>query len=356
MPISRRIQLALLFSTLIGGMLFAYLFYSHTGSFYLDRQDYRHLVFAWALSNLAGLGMFLLSRWLNQMAPWHLATALRFLIELVVLALFTGLLTAAAGRLYLLALDISPASFYQAYHDPLIKGMILGVVILFIYTILDFTWYTYNQYAALQIEQVKRTSTQLELQLEVLKSQLSPHYLFNSLNTISSLMYQDPEKAEEFIRKLAHTYQYVMATQEQPLVPLHEEIRFLQAYFFLLKARFEQAVHLSLDLPRRALNSKIPPLTLQLLLENAVKHNAPTDEAPLFVRIYLSDKNHLAVRNNILAGGSRLQSFKVGLDNIRLRYQYYAQAAISVVKSDEFVVELPLLYPHPSLYPQASRL
>jgi two-component system, LytTR family, sensor kinase len=349
MQITRRIQLAFLFSTLTGGILFLYLFYSLQGNFRLEPRDYRHLFLALVLSNLAGLGLFFLSRFLNRMAPWHLATALRFLIELVVMALFTALLTGAALRLYLWLLDISPTHFYEAYHDPLIKLLILGVVIILIYTILDFTLYTYNQYAALQIEQVKITSTQLALQLEVLKSQLSPHYLFNSLNTISSLMYQDPEKAEQFIRKLAHTYQYILATQEQKLVPLSEEIKFLQAYFFLLKARFEGAVHLSLDLPRRALNSKIPPLTLQLLLENAVKHNAPTDDSPLYVRIYLSDKNHLTVSNNILAGGSRLQSFRVGLDNIRMRYQYYAQAAISVVKGESFVVELPLLYPQTTL-------
>jgi two-component system, LytTR family, sensor kinase len=349
MHLTRRIQLAFLFSTLTGGVLFLYLFYSLEGSFQLGPRDYRHLLFAFLLSNLAGLGLFFLSRFLNRMAPWHVATALRFFVELVVMALFGALLTLAALRGYLWLLGTSPAHFYQVYHDPLIKLVILGVVIIFIYTILDFTWYTYNQYAALQIEQVKVTSTQLVLQLEVLKSQLSPHYLFNSLNTISSLMYQDPEKAEQFIRKLAHTYQYIMATQEQQLVPLGEEIKFLQAYFFLLKARFEDAVHLSLDLPRRTLSSKIPPLTLQLLLENAVKHNAPTDEAPLYVRIYLSDKNLLTVSNNILAGGSRLQSFRVGLDNIRLRYQYYAQAAISVVKGEDFVVQLPLLYPQTSL-------
>jgi sensor histidine kinase YesM len=330
-------------------MLFLYLFYSVEGSFQLDQRDYRHLFFALLLSNVAGLGLFFLSRFLNRMAPWHLATALRFFMELVVLALFTALLTLVALRAYLWLLGIRLEHFYQAYHDPLVKLLILSVVIIFIYTILDFTLYTYNQYAALQIEQVKVTSTQLALQLEVLKSQLSPHYLFNSLNTISSLMYQDPEKAEQFIRKLAHTYQYIMATQDQKLVPLSEEIKFLQAYFFLLKARFEEAVHLSLELPRRTLHSKIPPLTLQLLLENAVKHNAPTDDSPLYVRIYLSDKNQLTVSNNILAGGSRLQSFRVGLDNIRLRYQYYAQAAISVVKGEHFVVELPLLYPQTPL-------
>jgi two-component system, LytTR family, sensor kinase len=158
-------------------------------------------------------------------------------------------------------------------------------------------------------------------------------------------MYQDPEKAEQFIRKLAHTYQYIMATQDQKLVSLNEEIKFLQAYFFLLKARFEEAVHLSLDLPRRTLSSKIPPLTLQLLLENAVKHNAPTDEAPLYVRIYVYNQNQLTISNNILPGGQGLAPFHVGLNNIRLRYQYYAQAAISVEKAGDFVVQLPLLYP-----------
>lgn len=340
-----RIQLALLASTLVGGCLFLYIYYSVKGQIEPAPKDLPYFIFSLLLSNAVGLGLFYLSRFLNRYAPWHLATALRFMVEVLVMALFTGLLGYFVLRLFLEMAGLDFAPFYVNYHDAVIKVIILNIVVIFIYTILDFTLYSYNQYAAIQIESVKVNSTQLALQLEVLKSQLSPHYLFNSLNTISSLMYKSPDQAEQFIRKLAHTYQYILATQDKKLVPLSEEINFLRAYFFLLKARFEDAVHLSLELPRRALNSKIPPLTLQLLLENAVKHNAPTDDAPLYIKIFVSDKNQLTVSNNILAGGTRAPSFKIGLNNIRQRYQYHAQAAILVTHSEEFMVQLPLLYP-----------
>jgi len=345
MRLNRRIQLAVLSNTLTGAVLFLYIFYSIKGNLHLVKGEIWFLIFSLIISNLAGLGMFFLSRFLNQKAPWHIATALRFMVELVAMALFMGLFTYGILQLFLKGQDLNPAAFYKTYHDPLIKLVILEVVILLIYTILDFTLYSYNQYAAVQIESVQVASTQLALQLEVLKSQLSPHYLFNSLNTISAIMYSDPEVAEQFIRKLAHTYQYVLATQDKQLVPLREEISFVQAYFFLLKARFGAAVHLSLELPRRTYSSNIPPLTLQLLLENAVKHNAPSADTPLYIRIYLSDKNLLTVSNNILAPASRLPSYQIGLENIRQRYRYYAQAAISVAKTDDFTVELPLLYP-----------
>ena len=345
MIIPRRIQLAVLTSTLVGGVLFLYILYSVKGELNLTQSELKYLFFSLAGSNLVGLGMFYLSYFLNQKAPWHIATALRFLIELIVIGLFMGLFGFVLLRMCLAIFEVNTTDFYANYHDPFIKAIILSIVIILIYTILDFTLYSYNQYAAIQIEHVKVNSIQLALQLEVLKTQLSPHYLFNSLNTISSLMYQNPDQAEQFIRKLAHTYQYILATQDRKLVPLSEEVNFLKAYFFLLKARFEDAVHLSLELPRRALNSKIPPLTLQLLLENAVKHNAPTDDSPLHIRIFVSDRNRLIVSNNILNNENRTRSFKIGLDNIRQRYQYYAEAAISVIKTDEFVVELPLLYP-----------
>lgn len=346
---TRRIRLAFLVSLAVGGLFFLYLHYAVTGNLAFSRKDLKFLLYGLSLAAVTGTGIFFLSQFLNKRAPWHIATALRFAVELVIMSLFTFLVCWGALKLFFQVENINPTDFYKTYHDPLIKFMILAVVMILIYTIIDFTLYTYNQFAALQIEAVKITSTQLTLQFEVLKTQLSPHYLFNSLNTISSLVYSSPETAEQFIRKLAHTYQYILATQDKKLVSLAEELNFLKAYFFLLKARFDTAVQLQIELPRRALNSRIPPLTLQLLLENAVKHNALSDDNPLQIKIYLSDKNLLTISNNIVPGDSNVSSFKVGLENIRQRYQYFAQAVIQVSRSDDFMVELPLIYPEITL-------
>jgi len=344
MRITSRIPLTLIASTIAGILLFVYLFYSVKAPVELNPTTAEHFVWSLALANAIGVSYYLLSQFLNKKAPWHLATAWRFAIETTILTLFTLLISYVFWRLYLFQHNLSAFNFYQQYHDPLIKFIILAVVVIFIYCIVDFTLYSYNQYAAIQIEEVKIASTQLVLQFEVLKSQLSPHYLFNSLNTISSLIYSNPEQAEQFIRKLAQTYQYILANQDLPLVRLSEELNFIKAYFFLLKSRFNSAVQLNIELPRRVLSSKIPPLTLQLLLENAVKHNAPSEESPLRIRIFVSDKNLLTISNNILEGTFKANSFKVGLANVRQRYQYFAKVDITVHKTDEFKIELPLLY------------
>lgn len=345
MRIRRRLWLAFLVSMLVGTLFFLYLHYAVTGDLSFSLKDLKFYGYTLLLSVVTGIGVFFLSRFLNKKAPWHVATALRFVIELVVMGLFTFIICHGALNLFLLIEDMNPDRFAATYHDSLVKFIILAVVMILIYTIIDFTLYTYNQFAALQIEAVKITSTQLTLQYEVLKTQLSPHYLFNSLNTISSLVYTNPAVAEQFIRKLAHTYQYILTTQDKQLVSLAEELAFLKAYFFLLKARFDAAVQLEVSLPRRALGSRIPPLTLQLLLENAVKHNAPSPDNPLLIKVFVSDKNLLTISNNIVPGQAKVNSFKVGLDNIRQRYQYFAQSAIEVAHTNDFVVELPLLYP-----------
>ncbi|GEO03899.1 hypothetical protein AAE02nite_15630 [Adhaeribacter aerolatus] len=344
MKMNRRIIISFVISTLVGILLFLYLYYSVNGYLSLKESTLKPGLFSILVANAVGLGFYYLSRFLNKKAPWHLATAWRFAVELAVMGFCLFALAYVFLRLYLAWQGTTWAYFNQQYHDPLIKFCILGIVVLFIYTIVDFTLYTYNQYAAIQIEEVKIASTQLALQFEVLKSQLSPHYLFNSLNTISSLIYTNPDQAEEFIRKLALTYQYILTNQNLPLVRLAEELNFIKAYFFLLKSRFDNAVQLSVELPRRVLSSKIPPLTLQLLLENAVKHNAPSEETPLHIRIFVSDKNLLTITNNLLEREFKASSFRVGLDNIRQRYHYFAKTDIKVDKTDLFKIELPLIY------------
>jgi LytS/YehU family sensor histidine kinase len=221
--------------------------------------------------------------------------------------------------------------------------IIITSIAVFIYSIIDFTLFSYNSYAEVQIESVKLTQAQLALQLQILKNQLSPHFLFNSLNTISSLIYKDAFVAEKFIRKLSLTYQYIISTQGHALVTLAEELNFLQAYVFLLKSRFEEALEVNITLPAHVMQSRIPPLTLQLLLENAVKHNVVSDETPLQINIYLDVNDWITVSNTIQENINPNPSFKIGLDNIIKRYQYQTDRKIEVSKNKLFTVKLPLL-------------
>jgi LytS/YehU family sensor histidine kinase len=163
------------------------------------------------------------------------------------------------------------------------------------------------------------------------------------MNTISALVYQDKGKAEAFIRKLAYTYQYILTTHDKPLVTLSEEVDFLNAYIFLLESRFEGALDIELNLPAHVMKSKIPPLTLQLLVENAVKHNLITKENPLLIKLYVDMYDQITVKNTIQQKSGQSDSFKIGLDNIKGRYQYLTNRKIQVLKDSYFTVKLPLL-------------
>jgi LytS/YehU family sensor histidine kinase len=177
-----------------------------------------------------------------------------------------------------------------------------------------------------------------------LKSQLSPHYLFNSLNTISSLIYNDPQTAEQFIRRLAITYQYILATRHKKYVLLLDEIEFVQSYYYLLRIRFQQSLTLEINLPNSVMNSPIPPLTLQLLVENAVKHNTISPDKPLFIYISAVDNMELKVMNTKNDSAQSSASFRIGLENIRKRYQFFTNKKIDVKDDEKFVVSLPVIH------------
>ena len=185
---------------------------------------------------------------------------------------------------------------------------------------------------------------QLELQFEALKSQISPHYLFNSLNTISSLIFKDTQSAEQFIRRLAQTYQYILSTQNKPYVLLKDEVEFVQSYYYLLRIRFQQQLTVDINLPSSIMNSRIPPLTLQMLVENAVKHNNLGNDKKLFIYITAQDNTYVKVINTKTESDFNVSSFKVGLENIRKRYQFFTEKQIEVQDDEKFIVALPVIH------------
>jgi LytS/YehU family sensor histidine kinase len=205
--------------------------------------------------------------------------------------------------------------------------------------------YSYQQYAVAQLEHLQQDRKQTELQFEALKSQLSPHYLFNSLNTISSLIYKDTPSGEQFVRRLAQTYQYILSTQHRRYVTLQEEIDFVQSYYYLLRIRFQQQLSLEVNLPNSVLRSRIPPLTLQILVENAVKHNVlHQQDQKLFIYISAQDNTYLRIINTKVQSNAAVHSFRLGLDNIRKRYEFFTDRKIIIRDDEKFTVALPVLY------------
>lgn len=239
--------------------------------------------------------------------------------------------------------------WFKSTTEEILKLNMLFIIAVFIYEIFYGLFYSYRYYAVIQAEQLQSDRWQLELQFESLKSQISPHYLFNCLNTVSALLYKDSRIAEEFVRRMADTFRYVLGNQNHRLVTLREELDFVKSYYFLLQVRYEYHLQMEVNIPSSLLDTLIPPMTLQLLVENAVKHNAISKEQPLLVYIGAQDNTHITVYNTKTQALRPAASFRVGLDNIHRRYGFFTPERVRVTDGERFQVQLPVLQPAASI-------
>lgn len=196
--------------------------------------------------------------------------------------------------------------------------------------------------ADLAVERLKQEKT--EVQMRALQAQINPHFLFNSLNTLSSLIDESPRQAGEFVDELSSVYRYVLRANDTDLTPLRDELHFIESYFHLLKTRHGEGIRLEIAVGRNRYDDLIPPLTLQLLVENAVKHNVVLPDQPLTVRIATTPSGDLVVENTLQRKRLRVDSVGIGLSNIETKYRLLDQPAPRVEERDGwFRVTIPLL-------------
>ncbi len=192
----------------------------------------------------------------------------------------------------------------------------------------------------IEAEQIKKE--QISARYEALKNQVNPHFLFNSLNVLSSLVHRDADLAEKFIHQLSDVYRYILDNQEKEVVPLAEELAVLNAYYFLMHIRFGAALQLNMDIPAHY-TGYIAPLTLQMLVENALKHNEISKANPLHIHI-VADDEYVTVSNNIAAKNILPDSTGIGLANIQARYQMLSDKAVLITDHNGvFSVKVPVL-------------
>jgi LytS/YehU family sensor histidine kinase len=189
-------------------------------------------------------------------------------------------------------------------------------------------------------ERLKREA--IELQYKALKNQVNPHFLFNSLNTLSSLVYQNQETAVKFIKQLSDVYRYVLEHKDNELVEVAEEISFVKKYVYLQKIRFGDNLKIEIDVPDK-INSVVAPLSLQMLVENAIKHNITSADKPLTIEV-LSENGYIIVKNKLQRKSIVKDFGGIGLDNIRSRYKFLTDKEPVVEETtDEFIVKIPLI-------------
>ncbi|WP_185716253.1 histidine kinase [Larkinella knui] len=272
-------------------------------------------------------------RWLS----WRQAPYPKFMLTILLSGLGAVIVLWAELLGFVVLFDDPENEPSRNFHD-LFFAFLITVIAAAIYNSSDlFAYWRHDLLRSERLEKEKALA-----QLEALKSQINPHFLFNTLNTLSSLTHQDPVRARECIQLLARVYRYVLENREVDQVPLKQEMQFLEAYLTLLQMRFGDSLQVSINRcegPER----QVPPLVVQMLVENAVKHNIISAKKPLYIHISTEQKT-LIVRNSFQPKTDHTYSSGLGLANIETRYAYLSEEPVRIRRSaDWFTVSVPLL-------------
>jgi len=278
-----------------------------------------------------GLIDFLIINIVYKKLKWK-DNGIRILIDLILTSSFVLLFAIIANYI------LSPISIYNYIVRLSLPLVVWNTIIVLLIEI-----FFYNQRQSETEKRLALTEKEkIQYQYETLKAQINPHFLFNSLNVLSSLAYQDAEKANLFTKKLSGVYRYLLLTNEHPTVTLKEELSFLESYVFLEQIRFENSFSIEIIKDNETfLNKNVIPVSLQLLIENALKHNITTKDYPLSIRIHIAYEsvkvsNNLQLRSSVEKGG-------VGLINLQKQYFLYDKT-IDITQTDtEFIVKIPYI-------------
>jgi sensor histidine kinase YesM len=244
---------------------------------------------------------------------------------------------------YLFALKkgfLPKADIPRSGHLFITKDFFLALVVIICIYVIRLVFQ--NQKNRLEIQDLKIEN--LQRQLDALKNQVSPHFLFNSLSSLKTLIYESPEVAQQYLDHLSLVLRYTLQANENRLVRLSDELQFVESYFFLIKLRFTKNISLVKSISNELLGHKIPPLALQILMENAVRHNEISKRNPLEISIATTQSQTLVVSNTINKKFAPEPGAGVGLVNLSNQYRILGDQDISIRKEDQkFIVEIPLL-------------
>lgn len=253
----------------------------------------------------------------------------------------SALYAACTGALSALAwLTISREPFHNAGIYKFLAACVAAVIIFtLIYEILFLS--KERELDTKIVDQLDKERSQAELQ--ALTNEMDPHFIFNSLNTLNYLIVNQPREAHSFNNRLAQVYKYFLINKNKELISLKDEMEFIESYFYLLQIRHDDKLQLETILTTESHEVLIPPCSLQILIENAIKHNEFTEENPLLIKVTLND-HYLKVSNNIKPKPYAVNSTGIGLKNLSARYKILFHKDISIETTrDNFIVKLPLL-------------
>lgn len=319
--------------------------YTHFTGYYVNKNLF-HFSVRWIISGVVSAFMMwiivyadtLFIRFLNKRFPWHSGIFKRILVQFA---------SALIPAILIVTLVTFVMDLISRYSDDLNRVMIynamIGSVVNIIIMIMLEAWFFFREG---QFEKHRNEKLELELanvKFEVLKNQLNPHFMFNSLNVLSGLITKDAVKAQQFIDEFSLIYRYVLETIEKRAVTLKEELEFTRSYIFLQQMRYGESLSTDVSLDAGLLDFLVPPLSLQVLLENAIKHNIVNEAHPLKIIIY-AENDYLFVKNNIQPRISSGKSTGVGQANLVKRYSIlHDRKPEFLMKNNFYISKLPLI-------------
>ena len=284
------------------------------------------------------MGNAYLGRWVDLRVSWVKFPVKRLVIGLITMTVYTTLMV------YLLILAYQWAFGFYFSSERILSNIKIALLITLLISIFMHARSFLINWKKSELDAEKMKNESLSSRYESLKNQINPHFLFNSFNALTDLIYHDQEMAAKFVKQLSVVYRYVLEQQNKELVPLEEELSFVKSYLFLEKIRYGDNLQvnyqLDFDVP---LN--VPPLSVQMLIENAIKHNIISREEPLTIDIKFEGNEYIVVSNNLqkkAVPGDK--STGVGLKNIKARYEFLSNKLVQILEeNNQFTVKLPFL-------------
>ena len=280
-----------------------------------------------------------ISNRIDRRISWLRQPGKRFLIGIISMILYTA--SASSLNTYVFVTYIKSGNFGMTFRGsiPEVMAYSFGITVFIMLLFLSISFLKSWKQAAINEEKLRRES--IASQYEALKSQVNPHFLFNTLNALSSLIYEDREKAVQFLNKFSDVYRYVLDSRNREVVPVKEEIDFVRSYLYLLQSRYDKNLEVVLDENIR--EGFVPPMVIQLLVENAVKHNIIADGSRVRISIR-QEGSYIKVENNLKPKSNTPEPAGMGIENIKSRYSLLSDLTVMVKNDGEvFSVSVPVL-------------
>lgn len=297
------------------------------------------MVWAFLICTTQWIGPVIINKILEKRIKWDIQPVKRAILELLSLIFWsvTALIVVQAVLYYLLN-DLTLVESWPFISRSIITAFLISLFISMVFTTVGF----FTSWRKAVINEADLKMDIMLYRYESLRNQINPHFLFNSFNVLSDLVYDDQEKAVKFIRQLSDLFRYVLDNSDNNIVTIKEELEFMKAYIYLLKTRFNDKLNITINIDetdRRCLM----PMTIQLLVENAVKHNEISDKYPLNIDIRIKD-DYLEVENTLKLKNTVQNSKKLGHRTINQQLDFFTEKQLEVIQTeDTYLVRVPLI-------------